>query len=115
MEKVDRGVGRRAAASKAKFNYSSDDDEDDDSGAKAGSSRNSINGVETFDIKVTVGHSCKLLVTIRNQDCLMAKFVPFLSLDCASVEGGAQSKERKGSNFAIRQSWFLIVTRSLQL
>ena len=33
--------------------------------------------------------------------CKMAKFVPFLSLDCARVEGeGAQSKERKGSNFA---------------
>ena len=35
------------------------------------------------------------------QDCQMAKFDPFLSLDCAWVEGvGAQSKERKGSNFA---------------
>ena len=31
----------------------------------------------------------------------MAKFDPFLSLDCARVEGvGAQSKERKRSNFA---------------
>ena len=30
-----------------------------------------------------------------------AKFDPFLSLDCARVEGrGAQSKERKGSSFA---------------
>ena len=30
-----------------------------------------------------------------------AKFDPFLSLDCARVEGvGAQSNERKGSNFA---------------
>ena len=30
-----------------------------------------------------------------------AKFDPFLSLDCARVEVvGAQSKERKGSNFA---------------
>ena len=30
-----------------------------------------------------------------------AKFDPFLSLDCARGEGvGAQSKERKGSNFA---------------
>ena len=30
-----------------------------------------------------------------------AKFDPFLSLDCDRVEGvGAQSKERKGSNFA---------------
>ena len=33
--------------------------------------------------------------------CQMAKFDPFLSLVCARVEGvGAQSKERKGSNFA---------------
>ena len=59
VEKVDRGVGRRAAASKAKFTYSSDDDEDDDDGPKAGSSRNSRNGddVETFDIKVRDGLS----------------------------------------------------------
>ena len=35
----------------------------------------------------------------------MAKFDPFLSLDCARVEGvGAQSKERKGSNFAAQRS-----------
>ena len=35
------------------------------------------------------------------QGCQMAKFDPFLSLDCARVEGvEAQSKERKGSNFA---------------
>ena len=35
------------------------------------------------------------------QGCQMAKFDPFLSLDCARVEGvGAQFKERKGSNFA---------------
>ena len=35
------------------------------------------------------------------QGCQMAKFDPFLSLDCATVEGvGAQSKERKGPNFA---------------
>ena len=35
------------------------------------------------------------------QCCQMAKFDPFLSLDCARVEGvGAQSRERKGSNFA---------------
>ena len=36
------------------------------------------------------------------QGCQTAKFDPFLSLDCARVEGagvGAQSKERKGSNF----------------
>ena len=35
------------------------------------------------------------------QGCQMAKFDPFLSLDCTRVEVvGAQSKERKGSNFA---------------
>ena len=34
-----------------------------------------------------------------------AKFDPFLSLDCARVEGeGAKSKERKGSNFAAQRS-----------
>ena len=37
-----------------------------------------------------------------NQGCQMAKFDPFPSLDCARVEGvGLQSKERKGSNFAV--------------
>ena len=37
----------------------------------------------------------------------MVKFDPFLSLDWARVEGvGAQSKERKGSNFAIWQHCF---------
>ena len=41
------------------------------------------------------------VVVILLQCCQMAKFDPFLSLDCARVEGvGAQSKERKGSNFA---------------
>ena len=47
----------------------------------------------------------------RNNDrhgCQMAKFDPILSLDCARVEGvEAQSKERKGSNFAIWQPWVL--------
>ena len=38
----------------------------------------------------------------KQQGCQMAKLNPFLSLDCARVEGvGAQSKERKGSNFAV--------------
>ena len=37
---------------------------------------------------------------LLGQGCQMAQFDPFLSLDCARVEGvGAQSKERKGSNF----------------
>ena len=40
-----------------------------------------------------------------SQGCQMAKFDPFLSLDCARVEGvGAQSKERKRSNFAAQRS-----------
>ena len=38
-----------------------------------------------------------------------AKFDPFLSLDCARVEGvGAQSKERKGSNFAAQRSGAIV-------
>ena len=37
----------------------------------------------------------------RREGYQMAKFDPFLSLDCTKVEGvGEQSKERKGSNFA---------------
>ena len=37
----------------------------------------------------------------EDHGCQMAKFDPFLSLDCTRVEGvGAQCKERKGSNFA---------------
>ena len=43
------------------------------------------------------------------QGCQMAKFDPFLSLDCAWVEGvGAQSKERKGSNFAAQRSGAIV-------
>ena len=39
----------------------------------------------------------------------MAKFDPFLSLDCARVEGvGAQSMERKGSNFAAQHSGAIV-------
>ena len=39
----------------------------------------------------------------------MAKFDPFLSLDFARVEGvGAQSKERKGSNFAAQRSGAIV-------
>ena len=44
------------------------------------------------------GNACYVCL---EQGCQMAKFDPLLSLDCARVEGvGAQSKERKGSNFA---------------
>ena len=40
----------------------------------------------------------------------MAKIDPFLSLDCARVEGvGAQSKERKGSNFAAQRSGAMVL------
>ena len=43
------------------------------------------------------------------QCCQMAKFDPFLSLDCARVEGvGAQSKEKKGSNFAAQRSGAIV-------
>ena len=43
------------------------------------------------------------------QGCQMAKCDPFLSLDCARVEGGgAQSKERKGSNFAEQRSGAIV-------
>ena len=45
-----------------------------------------------------------LMAVSSEHGCQMAKFDPFLSLDCARVEGvGAQSKERKGSNFDIWQ------------
>ena len=40
----------------------------------------------------------------------MAKFDPFLSLDCARVEDvEAQSKERKGSNFAAQRSGAIVM------
>ena len=38
---------------------------------------------------------------VKVQSCQMAKFYPFISLNCPRLEGGAQSKERKGSNFAV--------------
>ena len=44
-----------------------------------------------------------------DQCCQVAKFDPFLSLDCARVECvGAQSKERKGSSFAAHRSGAII-------
>ena len=46
---------------------------------------------------------------LGRQGCQMAKFDPFLSLDCARVEGmGAQSKDRKGSNFAAQRSGAIV-------
>ena len=56
----------------------------------------------------SVHHGCQMAI-VRFGDRMAplrfaAKLDPFLSLDCARVEGvGAQSKERKGSNFAIWQ------------
>ena len=49
-------------------------------------------------------------VAVCAQGCQMAKFDPFLSLDCVRVEGGvgAQSKERKGSNFAAQRSGAIV-------
>ena len=39
----------------------------------------------------------------------MAKFDPFYFLDCARVQAvGAQSKERKGSNFAAQRSGAIV-------
>ena len=50
-----------------------------------------------------------LLLLMRRQGCQMAKFDLFLSLDCARVEGiEAQSKERKGSNFAAQSSGAIV-------
>ena len=44
------------------------------------------------------------------QGCQMAKCDPFLSLDCARVEGmGAQAKQRKGSNFAAQRSQAIVL------
>ena len=44
-----------------------------------------------------------------DQCCQMAKIDPFLSLDCARVEGvGAQSKKRKESNFAAQRSGAIV-------
>ena len=43
---------------------------------------------------------------VCHHGCQMAKFDPFLSLDCAPTSSTlAQSNERKGSNFAIWQLW----------
>ena len=56
---------------------------------------------QTFGILTGNGIRCEGSEGGNQQGCQMAKFDPFLSLDCARVEGvGAQSKERKGSNFA---------------
>ena len=41
----------------------------------------------------------------------MAKYDPFLSLDCAGFEdrAGAQSMERKGSNFVVKLSRAMVL------
>ena len=59
--------------------------------------------LSVFRVILTISLSVRLSTRRGSvfQGCQMAKFDPFLSLDCARVEGvGAQSKERKGSNFA---------------
>ena len=44
------------------------------------------------------------------QGCQMEKFDPFLSLDCARVEGmGAHSKDRKESNFVAQRSGAIVL------
>ena len=44
--------------------------------------------------------------------CYAAKFNPFLSLDCAPTPSSlAQSKERKGSNFAIWQPCLKVLNK----
>ena len=54
------------------------------------------------------GNLSRVMATLK-QGCQMAKFYPFLSLDCARVEGtGAQSKERKGSNFAAQRGGAIV-------
>ena len=73
---------------------------------KRGTSRITEMGAFIFKIK---------LVEVRNygyqyQGCQMAKFDPVLSLDCVRMEGvGAQSKERKGSNFAAQRSGAIVL------
>ena len=63
---------------------------------------------QEHDLKVVVPLAAA--ATSCEQGCQMAKFVPFLSLDCARVEGvwRAQSKERKGSNFAAQRSGAIV-------
>ena len=99
VEKVDRGVGRRAAANKAKFTFSSDDD-DDVGGAKAGgSSRNS--NVDTYDIKVRV---CALLI-----NCLLIDLKLFKDSDSGDdafdkmVGGDTSRTSANGSAAAKRE------------
>ena len=59
---------------------------------------------------VAVGGDCGLgghwVPVVRVARCqLTAKFDPFLSLDCAGLEGvKAQSREGNGSNFAVERS-----------
>ena len=50
------------------------------------------------DLKVAV-----IVNDMGEQCCQMAQFDPFLSLDCARVEGGGRNP-RKGSNFAAQRS-----------
>ena len=71
---------------------------------KSKKSCNNTKGVKTINIGNYFSlQICMPILTFAGWQrcCQMAKFDPFLSLDCARVEGvGAQSEERKGSNFA---------------
>ena len=57
-----------------------------------------------------LGHTAILVAVDGKAQCFqMAKMDPFVSLDCARVESvGAQSKERKGSNFAAQRSGAIV-------
>ena len=60
-------------------------------------------------VGVISSHCAAVCGASWSQGCQMAKFDPFFSLDCDRVEGsGAQSKERKGSNFAAQRSGAIV-------
>ena len=61
-------------------------------------------GVDTAEACNTACKSQSTCKVSKTQGCQMAKFDPFHSLDCAPTTSTlVQSKERKGSNFAIWQ------------
>ena len=73
-------------------------------------SRRSVGTAFAIRIRSSIKTGCKAQgggawSRTHAQGCQMAKFDPFLSLDCARAEGvGAQYKERKASNFAAQRS-----------
>ena len=83
-----------------------EDEVEDDEAAPAAIPMRAADEETAAREEVALGH-CRLPPSASAADaaapqgCQMAKFDPFLSLDCARVEGvGAQSKEMKGSKFA---------------